>query len=162
MNNYLKIGLIVLVAIIFLVFIIYTIVGFVQTLKVRAMPEQAEFTNGTFPNPLPNGDLKGIADGQGNWLGKSFDSETHSGINRFKEGDMINRTAKFVTYKGKGINDPNLDVLKIDYNLPENPIYLRFVLDEVVEVAPGKYLGKLQLRIIPFVPFTLGYFRLEQ
>jgi hypothetical protein len=156
-NVLLVIGLVIIFIVIF-----YAVVGAVLTMRTKSMPEQELFTNSKFPDPLPNGDLKGGADNQGSWLGKSFDSATSTGINRFNDNGMITRSSKFVTYKGMGITDPEKEVLKIDYNIPENPIFLRVILDELVEIEPGKYLGKLHLRIIPFIPFTIQYFRLEK
>ncbi|MEP7104150.1 MAG: hypothetical protein ABI721_05590 [Candidatus Dojkabacteria bacterium] len=151
------IGLVILA-----IFIVYAIVATIFTMRTKSMSEQELFTNSKFPDPIPNGDLKGNADNQGSWLGKSFDSAAGTGINRFNDDGMITRSSKFVTYKGNSITDPEKEVLTIDYNIPENPIFLRVILDELVEIAPGKYLGKLQLRIIPFIPFTVQYFRLEK
>jgi hypothetical protein len=37
-------------------------------------------------------------------------------------------------------------VLRIDYDLPENPPSLRRIVDELVAVAPGVYLGHALLR----------------
>lgn len=141
-------------------FVGYVVVAMVFTFRARAMPEQIEFNSGHFPDPLPNGDLKGTADGQGSWQGKSFDAATNTGINRFLNNGQIDRSAPFKTYKAKGLND-NKDVLVLDYNVPENPFHVKFIYDEIVETAPGKYIGKIHLNILPFVPFTVGYFRLE-
>jgi len=130
---------------VFIPFAVYVVVGTVFSIRARSLPNQALFSKGKFPDPLPDGDMQGHAIYQASWLGKSF-------------------TAKhipFITYKGYGVNDPELEVLKIDYNIPGNPIYLRFILDEIVEVAPGQYLGKLHVRIIPFLPFTIEYFTLS-
>lgn len=54
----------------------------------------------------------------------------------------------FRTYTAPGVIDRDRQVLKIDYDLPANPFGLiRRVLDELVEVAPGYYLGKAHLRV---------------
>jgi hypothetical protein len=37
-------------------------------------------------------------------------------------------------------------VLRIDYDLPENPPLLRRIVDELVAVQPGVYLGQAILR----------------
>ncbi len=118
-----------------------------------------DFPKGTFPSPLPDGFYKGTVQNLNtNWKGKIFDATNSSGINIF--GDK--KVYLFKTYKGKGLQDKNLDVLKIDYNLKENPFWLRFILDEIVQIAPGKYLGKVLLNLIPGLPFSLGYFWLER
>ncbi|HZT35326.1 MAG TPA: hypothetical protein VFA15_05375, partial [Nitrososphaera sp.] len=55
--------------------------------------------------------------------------------------------------------DRNLDVIKIDYNRPENPWYLRnFAYDEIVRLDDGRYLGKIEIEIVRGVPFTVGWF----
>ena len=43
----------------------------------------------------------------------------------------------FKTYQAKGLRDPEVDVLRIDYELPGNPFWLRRITDgDVVEVKP--------------------------
>ena len=149
-------------AVILALLFIYSVTGLIFSQITYHHSNQILFTNGLVPDPLPNGSYRGIAGNAGDWLGKSFDSETSTGINDFREGDTTVQRFAFKTYVGKGVQDSDKDVLKIDYNLPENPIYLRVLLDEIVEVSPGKYLGKLHLRLIPFIPFVLGYFELEK
>ncbi len=63
---------------------------------------------------------------------------------------------------GKGIIDKKLMVIKIDYAIPENPFWLRAVLDEIVLIDAEKYLGKVHFRILPGITFSLGYFSLEK
>ena len=73
---------------------------------------------------------------------------------------MSTERQPFKTYYGNGLRDKNLNVLVLDYDIPENPFWLRYIRDEIVQVAPNQYLGKLHLRVIGFA-FTLGYFELE-
>ncbi len=117
-----------------------------------------EFANGKVPSPLPNGFYKGSVSFKTSWQGKKFNAKNSTGIN------LINDQEKypFKTYIGKGIADRNLDVLKIDYNIPQNPWYLRFILDEIVETSPGHYLGKVHIKLFPSLGLTLGFFRLEK
>ena len=68
----------------------------------------------------------------------------------------------FKTYFGPGLRDHGVETMKIDYQLPTVPFYARPILDEIVEVSPGKYLGKIHYRLIPGFPFTIGYFWLEK
>ena len=158
LNNILRaIGFIILFCI-----IAYLIGGFLITSIRKSQAEQFLFTKGTYPDPELNGNYKGSAEAQANWIGKSFDSKNNTGINRFSEGLVEEKRIEFKTYQGKGLMDPDVDVLKIDYNIEENPFYIKWILDEIVQVSPGKYLGKVHLRLIPFLPITIMYFELEK
>ena len=128
--------------------------------RVQNSPYQEFFLTGTFPYPLPDGFHNGSIQAlETPWKGKIFEASSSSGINVF-EGDKKNYSFKI--YKGKGLKDKNLDVLKIDYNLAENPFWVRFILDELVQNAPGKYTGKVHLLINPNFSLSLGFFRLER
>lgn len=96
------------------------------------------------------------------WLGKAFDAERAEGVNllsmeslwltrllwpfyrhRQPDGPRRYRAFRFRTFLGPGKFDGGQAVLKIDYDLPENPrLDVRRVLDEVVQVEEGVYLGK--------------------
>jgi hypothetical protein len=53
----------------------------------------------------------------------------------------------FRTYIAPGLFDRDRNVLKIDYNLKENPaLTVRRVLDELVQLDEGLYLGKAHVR----------------
>ena len=101
------------------------------------------------------------------WLGKRFDAASASGENVFdmsayRAGERLTpapyrawwpedvtsyRALRFTTSVGPGGLDPGLDVLRIDYDLAENPPPLRRVVDEVVAVEqPGVYLGQALFR----------------
>lgn len=136
--------------------------GWYRTYKTQHSSNEALFLKGTTPNNL-DGLFKGSVTGyNGPWQGKKFDASTKTGINIFKENDKSVEKYPFKTYVAKGIKDPSIEVLKIDYNVSGNPLWLRFVLDELVETSPGQYLGKLNIRTIPGLTFALGYFRLEK
>ncbi|MGH9845679.1 MAG: hypothetical protein ACREEM_43780, partial [Blastocatellia bacterium] len=62
---------------------------------------------------------------------------------------------------GKGKKDVNTDVFKLDYDLPENPFWIRAILDEVVETTPREYLGKIHLKVLPGFWISIGYFGLR-
>lgn len=68
----------------------------------------------------------------------------------------------FRTYIGSSLQDKKLTVLKIDYNIKQNPFFIRFFIDELVEVEPSKYLGKAYVKIFPSYSYLLGYFELEK
>lgn len=138
--------------------VLVLVAGFVQTYRVQHSHYQEQFLAGYVPSPLPDGFQKGSADFYtSNWKGKTFTANEESGINNF--GDDLKYP--FKTSIGKGIQDSNIDVFKIDYQNGKNSFFVSPILDEIVEVAPGQYLGKISYRLIPGLPFALGYFHLE-
>jgi hypothetical protein len=99
------------------------------------------------------------------WLGKSFDSAANRGYNRLTNSarwpakllwprygttdDVDARAAfDFETAVEPGKADPEIDVLKIDYGPVEsNPrLVIRSIRDELVELVPDTYLGKILWR----------------
>jgi hypothetical protein len=100
------------------------------------------------------------------WKGKQFNSAKQSGDNLltpsaripghiiapifsdyrpYKRG--LYTALVFKTSVGPSVHDPDVSVLKLDYDLPENPRFLvRSVLDEVVQITGNYYLGKAYLR----------------
>lgn len=100
------------------------------------------------------------------WKGKTFDAALSSGDNIFTrdslllvrlfnplhrgftpDGAQTYRAFTFRTYVAPGLEDPDRQVLKIDYNLPVNPaLTIRRVLDELVQVGENTYLGKAHVR----------------
>ena len=96
------------------------------------------------------------------WLGKTFDASHQTGDNILSkdsyllarvfnplyrgfmaDGPATYRAFAFRTYTGPGVADPDRIVHKIDYNLKENPaLTVRRVLDELVQLDEGIYLGK--------------------
>jgi hypothetical protein len=50
----------------------------------------------------------------------------------------------FKTSIQKGLKD-NITVLRLDYNIPKNPLIVRKVVDELVEVGKDSYLGKAHI-----------------
>ncbi|MGH9847908.1 MAG: hypothetical protein ACREEM_55180, partial [Blastocatellia bacterium] len=148
------------------------LLGSLATFLVERSPYQQMFVAGRAPNPLPDGFHPGEAhillDKQTPWLGKSFDAEARTGFNIFtpigarilkvasplyqkfsvnEEGNT--RAYYFKTCVGKGRKDVNTGVFKLDYDLPENPFWIRAILDEVVETTPREYLGKIHLKVLP-------------
>jgi hypothetical protein len=135
--------------------------GYYRSYKVNHSSDQALFLKGTYPDPLLDGPYKGTVKGfSGSWKGKVFESAKQGGINLFEDNGTETKKYPFHTYRARGLTD-KIEVLKIDYASGENPWWLRPILDELVQVEPGKYLGKMQARIIPGFPFTVTFFRLE-
>jgi hypothetical protein len=100
------------------------------------------------------------------WRGKTFDSSQQRGDNIFtkdsyllarlfnplyrgfvSDGPKTYRGFAFHTYQAPGLFDVDRTVLKIDYNLKQNPAFtVRRVLDELVKLDEGLYLGKAHVR----------------
>jgi hypothetical protein len=100
------------------------------------------------------------------WLGKRFDAGSASGENVFdmsayRAGERLTpapyrawwpedvqsyRALRFTTSVSAGELDPGVEVLRIDYDLPENPPPVRRIVDELVAVQPGVHLGQALLR----------------
>jgi hypothetical protein len=139
---------------------------FVQTHRVEGRPEQEAFAAGRVPSPALDGLLKGSVPGMAaaptGWKGKILDAASATGRNLFEKDGKTVEKYPFRTFATKGLRDPKLDVLRIDYDMAGNPWWLRRIVDEIVQVSPGKYLGKVHLQVLPGIPFTVAYFRLEK
>lgn len=139
-----------------------TVFGVVRTSKTQHNANQKAFLSAHPPDPAPEGLYKGTVSGRDvSWKGKKFDAATGKGINLFESKGKREERYPFRTYVGRGLRDKKIDVFKIDYNLPGNPWWLRRVLDEVVEVEPHRYLGKIHVRWLFGMSFAVGYFSLE-
>lgn len=101
------------------------------------------------------------------WLGKTFAATAATGDNVFIDNAWSKATGKlgwpgyrvpnqdppgtvrvfpFRTYVARGIEDEDRDVLKIDYADSPNPLPVRRIVDEVVELPGGYILGKAHMR----------------
>lgn len=114
------------------------------------------------------------------WLGKAFDPSTQSGVNVLTpsarttmkvlwpkyspERELVDRLEAFPfrTRIEAGAVDPEVDVLKIDYDFEANPDFLiRRILDELVRIDDNLYLGKILFRWgSAWKP--IGFFSLEK
>lgn len=149
----------------FVLLLIGSIVGFgyYRTWQMQNSHLQQEFIKGTVPIEGPEGFYAGTANfPTGPWRGKKFDSEKNTGVNVIHTIAGETDRFSFKTETGKGIQDKDLEIIKIDYNIPSNSWPVRLVLDEIVEVTPDKFLGKMHVRIPYLPPFTLVYFRLKK
>lgn len=136
--------------------------GFIQTYRVQHSKYQEQFLAGHTPSPFPDGFQKGSADFYtSDWQGKTFQGNSGTGINNFGTGASSTEKYSFKTYVEKGTQDPSIETFKIDYQNGKNSWWISPILDEIVEVAPGQYLGKISYRLIPGSPFAIGYFKLE-
>jgi hypothetical protein len=76
------------------------------------------------------------------WGGKSFtarDAGAGAGVNRVHLGGR-HQLFPFHTRLGPSVVDGRPAVI-LDYDLPDNPGFIRAIHDEVREVSPGLYLG---------------------
>jgi hypothetical protein len=154
-----------LLAIFFVLFILIILLVLAHLhYRTQHHPLQTVFLTGSVPAPLPDGLYKGTVDGkQTSWVGKKFNQNQNNGINVFRDNNGINTKDiyPFKTYVGYGGADKKLRVFKIDYDVLGNPLWLRCIVDEIVEIRPGHYLGKLEVRILPYFSLALGYFELD-
>ena len=151
----------ILLILIALILIPLLVLGILRTIQTQNSSSQKLFLAGKIPSPKPDGSYKGSAGGRSDiagWRGKKFDATNSAGINLVGNSEKF----PFKTYTGTGLADKDLQVFKIDYDIPKNPFWLRLILDEIVETSPNHYLGKIHLKIIPGFPFSLGYFKLEK
>ena len=113
------------------------------------------------------------------WQGKRFDNQSGTGDNRLtKSTGLVGKLLwplysmrdhvdgklafDFKTYVEAGKEDPDVDVMVIDYaDIEDNPkLVIRKIRDELVEVVPGVYLGKI-LYNTGSGYYKLGYFALR-
>lgn len=146
--------------ILFVLFIFPFAVLFYRSQRVEnSIIQKNNFSTGIFPSPLPDGSYIGFIQAlETSWKGKIFDASNSSGINLIGEKKVY----PFKTYKTKGLTNSSLDVLRLDYNLPQNPFWLRFITDEIVQHTLSKLTGKVYLNLIPGYPLSLGFFKLEK
>lgn len=101
------------------------------------------------------------------WKGKTFDAAAAEGRNVFSArgrfvarllwpryrgiapfGPGLDIAFRFVTSAAESAAHQGLRVLRIDYDLPDNPAWpIRRVLDELIRVDEGLYLGQALLRL---------------
>lgn len=146
---------------------------------------QTDFINGQLPSEPPDGFYRGSAYLLGGspvpWLGKSFEGENRKGFNIFtpKGASLLKLLTPlytsfrpnvdgntdayhFRTSTGRGFKDHDIETFKLDYDSPENPFLIRIILDEIVEVAPQEFLGKVHIKVFPGYFATIGFFGLKR
>ncbi len=156
-----KLLIIVVLVLILVVAMSGLIVGLYRTYKTQHSANQQKFLNGAVPTK-PDGFYSGTITGlQSNWQGKEFTAAAQTGINRYNENGTELKRYPFKTSVTKGLRDKR-EVLRISYDLPDNPWWTRRVVDELVEVEPDHYLGKIHYQVWPGFSFALGYFQLKR
>jgi hypothetical protein len=125
-----------------------------------------------------DGAVRRIADLWMPWQGKALNAGASTGVNRFVPRAKFPLRIVFPGYSPElmtdqwieafpfrnridpGAIDPQVQVLKIDYDFEANPALIRRILDEVVQVGSGLYLGKVLFRFQgAFQP--IGFFSLS-
>lgn len=152
-----KVGIAAKIAGIVILVLILLVVG--RNWMVQNGESARVFRSGVVPEKLA-GFYQGKVNFSTNWQGKDFDATASSGMNIFLENGVNQKHFPFKTYTGRGLQDPN-QVLKIDYDLPENPWWVRLIVDEVIETSPGQLLGKIHFKL-PIGSWAIGYFRLNK
>lgn len=139
-----------------------TSLGLWRTYAIQHSADQALFVAGQATTSELTGVWQGRVPGRTfAWQGKKFIS-AEQGINIFDNDGATTEAYPFRYYVAPSIRDRGLEVVKLDYNQPGNPWWLRFVLDEMVEIEPDHYLGKVHIRLLPGVSSALGYFHLKK
>src|SRR6478736_2783100 len=117
-----------------------------RTLAGRSAGElEGLFARGGAPDPPPRGRLRGSL--LHLTLGPAGGLLTPAAYQAsWPEDSRSYRALAFSTIVGPGALDPGIEVLRIDYDLPGNVPPFRRILDELVEVEPGVYLGQALLR----------------
>jgi hypothetical protein len=114
------------------------------------------------------------------WQGKVFDRAASMGVNRFDASARVPLRVVFPGYTPErdlgdeleafpfiyrvapGELDPDVQVCKIDYDFEPNPgLIIRRILDELVEIDDGTYLGKILFRTSSRW-HPIGFFSLER
>lgn len=154
------------------------------TFLVGRSERQKQFLRASAPTAPPDGFYRGSAYLLGNssvpWLGKSFERENAKGFNIFtptgasllkimtpfyklfrKNPDGNTDAYYFRTSVGAGFKDKDVKVFKLDYDSPENPFLIRIILDEMVEIGPQEFLGKVHMKVFPGYYATIGFFGLR-
>jgi len=140
------------------------IAGAVRTYKMEHGAMQEQFIKGKAQGSSLDGDYIGEAVGlkETSWKGKTLSHADKTGINRIMEGSELVKKYPFKFFVRKGLRDKKMDVIVLDYNQPGNSWWLKYIVDEMVEVSAEKYLGKVHVQVIPGIVFTLGYFTLSK
>jgi hypothetical protein len=135
----------------------------------------------TLTNPLLDIPVRLLTGAWMPWMGKAFDSSTATGINRMTPSSRLPskliwplygmRNAAdgklafdFLTRVERGKVEPAIDVLVIDYEpVSSNPrLIIRQIRDELVEIVPDTYLGRILFKLPIGGYRNIGYFALRQ
>jgi hypothetical protein len=136
----------------------------------------------TLTNPLVDMPVRMLTGMWMPWQGKTFDATEATGINRMTVSSQVparllwplygmkdapddgKLAFDFVTRVEPGKIDAKIDVLVIDYEpVSENPdLVIRQIRDELIELVPDTYLGRILFRLPRGRFSNIGYFALRQ
>jgi hypothetical protein len=136
----------------------------------------------TLTNPLVDLPVRMLTGAWMPWQGKTFDAAGAKGINRMTMSSQLplkmlfplygmrdapddGRLAfDFVTRAEAGAIEPAVQVLVIDYEpVTENPdLVIRQIRDELVQLVPDTYLGRILFKLPGGRLTNIGYFALRQ
>lgn len=135
--------------------------GFFRTWKTGRSDKYEKFVQGTLPAQMPEGPWTGYVDELTgvSWKGKKFLGDG-KGINVFENNGVKSEAYQFAFFQTEGVDVPK--VVRLDYGQKGNPLWLRFIVDEMVSVGDNRFLGIVYIDLIPGIPFRMGYFRLEK
>lgn len=137
-------------------------IGVIRTFSIQSGSEQSFFLGGKVPSNKPEGFYKGSVTGFNmGWRGQKFDRSTFTGVNIMLENGKLVEKYSFKTSVTQGLVD-KINVIRIDYNLDANPLWIKFITDEIVETEPGHYMGKMHVTLIPGLPIVLAIFYLDE
>lgn len=143
------------------VVLVFFLLGFLRTWQTQHSKNQKRFLEGSVSEP--DGLYKGLLRGYtGSWRGKKFNKKQKTGMNVFSVGNKAMELYPFHTRVEKGFIDNSITTIWLDYNIAQNPWWLRMILDEIVLAQKDTYLGKVHFRILPGLSFALGYFWLKK
>ncbi|MBU7584234.1 MAG: hypothetical protein KAF91_15185 [Nostoc sp. TH1S01] len=115
------------------------------------------------------------------WEGKTFDAATNTGDNIFtNDGLLLGRLIwpfydgyvadtrgrslafKFQSSRDKCLLEPDIEVLRLNFDLPDNPqFFIRDLVDQLVQIDDDFYLGKAVLKHPDGGRFCAAYFTLK-
>jgi hypothetical protein len=136
----------------------------------------------TLTNPLVDMPVRMLTSAWMPWQGKTFDNAAAKGINRMTVSSQLplkvlfplygmreapddgKLAFDFVTRVEAGAIEPAVDVLVIDYEpVNENPdLIIRQIRDELVQLVPDTYLGRILFKLPRGRLTNIGYFALKQ
>ena len=95
--------------------------------RVQGSRSQQLFRRGRLPSPTPDGFYRGAADLwlAHRWLGKTFRAIESTGVNLLRRHGREVNAYPFTFHAARGLADPSLEVLALDYRQPQNPWWLR-------------------------------------
>ena len=161
-NGRMMVRMKIILKILLLVLLLALAYGFFVRGRREGSPKYEFFAVGTVPLEMPKGLYHGSVEelGEVSWKGKKFNGD-RTGINLFEGDGKSEEKYAFRFFPAKSLRG-DLQVLRIDYDQPGNPLWLRFIVDEIVSVAPEQFIGAVYINLLPGLRFRMGYFRLEK